>query len=382
MVGLFEMQVRVGGDPRGFDEFTALRDELAKLSHPACPPTDWAYVERLCLALFQKNGAELQTAACFALARGQLQGLEGVVQGVALIEALAEEWPRLWPSEAAMRLDILVWLFAQLQLLLRRLETSTRSLAALIRLDAGLERLNETLDRQGLASFVARQLLRQQVGSLIRRLERNPSSGEIVVPPSRPESPSVIPLMILLGERTPDRPFPVPATRRRRLARWMLAAVALVVIGAGWLIAAQDNGLYRRATFYWSERTIPAPVRLDSLSLFDVGSVELRPDSTKVLIDALVGIKARPGWLIVITGHTDATGDAGQNLRLSQARAQAVRDWMQRMGDIPDDCFAVQGFAASQPVAGNDSEAGRAANRRVDIRLVAQPGACGQPSWG
>jgi type VI secretion system protein VasL len=51
---------------------------------------------------------------------------------------------------------------------------------------------------------------------------------------------------------------------------------------------------------------------------------------------------------------------------------------MQRMGDIPDSCFAVQGFAASQPVSSDDSETGRAANRRVEISLLPQAGACGQ----
>jgi len=93
-----------------------------------------------------------------------------------------------------------------------------------------------------------------------------------------------------------------------------------------------------------------------------------------------VDIKAQPGWLIVIAGHTDATGDAGRNLALSRARAGAVRDWMQRMGDIPDSCFAVQGFGADQPIDSNDTPEGRAANRRVDIRLVPESGACALPS--
>ncbi|MGN2408060.1 OmpA family protein [Pseudomonas syringae] len=121
---------------------------------------------------------------------------------------------------------------------------------------------------------------------------------------------------------------------------------------------------------------IARPVSLDSLSLFDTGSARLKPGSTKVLISALVDIKAQPGWLIVIAGHTDATGDAQNNLRLSHARAAAVHAWMQQMGGIPDSCFAVQGFGASQPITGNDTEAGRAANRRVEIRLVPEAGAC------
>lgn len=125
---------------------------------------------------------------------------------------------------------------------------------------------------------------------------------------------------------------------------------------------------------------IPDPVRLDSLSLFASGSAELKPGSTKVLINALVDIKAQPGWLIVIAGHTDATGDSQRNLLLSRARAGAVRDWMQRMGDIPDSCFAVQGFGSDQPLDSNDTPEGRAANRRVDIRLVPESGACALPT--
>lgn len=120
----------------------------------------------------------------------------------------------------------------------------------------------------------------------------------------------------------------------------------------------------------------PRAVRLDSLSLFNSGSAQLKPESTKFLVNAFAGIKAQPGWLIVITGHTDATGSDEQNLRLSRARAAAVHDWFQRMGDIPSNCFAVQGLGASEPVASNDTEQGRSANRRVEIRLVPEAGAC------
>jgi outer membrane protein OmpA-like peptidoglycan-associated protein len=119
-----------------------------------------------------------------------------------------------------------------------------------------------------------------------------------------------------------------------------------------------------------------APVRLNSLSLFMPGRADFRAQASRVLIEALVDIKVRSGWLIVITGHTDATGGAAQNLSLSRARAEAVRDWMQRMGGIPDSCFAVQGLGASHPVASNETKQGRAANRRVDIRLVPEEGAC------
>ncbi|AWY38568.1 OmpA family protein [Pseudomonas putida] len=129
-------------------------------------------------------------------------------------------------------------------------------------------------------------------------------------------------------------------------------------------------------------KAVASTVRLDSLSLFNSGSAQLKPDSTKVLINALASIKAQPGWLIVIAGHTDASGSAEHNLQLSRARAAAVHSWMRQMGDIPDSCFAVQGFGASQPIASNDTEAGRQANRRVDIRLIPEAGACVLPVVG
>ena len=367
---MFEMHIRVGGDPRGFGEFTALRDELAKLSHPACPDVDWAKVEQLCLALFQHNGAELQSACAYVLARSQCHGLAGMVQGLALIETLTGEWARLWPPMASVRLDTLAWLFAQLQPLLRSLAITSREVPDLVRLYTELERLNQRLVSQAQVPVVTLQALRQQVGSLIQRLERSHSPGETARQMIRVTEPAQVwPVVIL-----PPPQMPVVKTKRRRIALRLFALTAMLALASGfgwreWQAGPGSEG-------------VREPLRLDSLSLFDAGSAQLKPDSTKVLINALVDIRAQPGWLIVIAGHTDATGVAEQNLQLSYARASAVRDWMQRMGDIADSCFAVQGFAASQPIASNDTEAGRTANRRVDIHLVPQVGACEPPTLG
>ncbi len=100
-------------------------------------------------------------------------------------------------------------------------------------------------------------------------------------------------------------------------------------------------------------------VRLDSMSLFDVGQARLKDGSTKVLVDALVNIRAKPGWLILVAGYTDATGDEKSNQQLSLRRAEAVRNWMLQTSDIPATCFAVQGLGESQPAATNDTPQGR-----------------------
>ena len=125
--------------------------------------------------------------------------------------------------------------------------------------------------------------------------------------------------------------------------------------------------------------TGPQTVRLDSLSLFDTGKWQLKTGSTKVLVNALVDIKAKPGWLIVVAGHTDNTGDDTSNQVLSLKRAESVRDWMRDTGDVPESCFAVQGYGESRPLQSNDTPEGRAANRRVEISLVPQADACQVP---
>lgn len=120
-------------------------------------------------------------------------------------------------------------------------------------------------------------------------------------------------------------------------------------------------------------------VRLDSMSLFDSGKSALKSGSTKWLVNSLVGVKAKAGWLIVVSGHTDNTGSPQRNQTLSLKRAAAVRDWMRDAGDVPESCFAVQGYGASRPVATNDTPEGRAQNRRVEISLVPQASACQIP---
>lgn len=123
----------------------------------------------------------------------------------------------------------------------------------------------------------------------------------------------------------------------------------------------------------------PQTVRLDSMSLFDTGTWALKPGSTRLLVNSLVGIKAKPGWLIVIAGHTDSVGDDKSNQALSLKRAESVRDWMRDTGDVPESCFAVQGYGESRPVTSNDTPEGRALNRRVEISLVPQTHACQSP---
>jgi outer membrane protein OmpA-like peptidoglycan-associated protein len=72
---------------------------------------------------------------------------------------------------------------------------------------------------------------------------------------------------------------------------------------------------------------------------------------------------------IDIYGHTDSTGNDGINVPLSQNRARSVADYLATKG-VQSARIATQGFGASQPVADNNNEIGRQANRRVEIKIV------------
>jgi outer membrane protein OmpA-like peptidoglycan-associated protein len=114
----------------------------------------------------------------------------------------------------------------------------------------------------------------------------------------------------------------------------------------------------------------PAVVTLDSMSLFDSGKAQLRPGSTRAMVSALEMIKAHPDKRILVAGYTDNVGTPESNLKLSAARAEAVRDWLVEASGIPSTQFAIQGYGDTRPVATNDTPDGRARNRRVEITLV------------
>lgn len=385
---LVEMRIRAGGDPCGFVEFQTMRQELAKLSHPACPDLDWFKVEQLCQSLFSKNGAELQTVAAYTLARGHTHGPQGIIEGIRLIEMLVSEGACLWPAAESDRMDILASLFTQLQALLRSLRIGASDLPELVRLDARLDSLHLVLLGQMRFPTVALQALRQQLGIMIQRLEQAEREGVLAQPTSRTR-PSAFPasslIMPVLARSTPAEPA-TQAERAKRKERsvllWVMASMLVmlaVLFGwQSWLAEPEKKERSVLKVIFKQERKDSDAVHLDSLMLFDSGSAELKAGSTKLLINALIGIKAKPDWLIMVTGHSDSTGDAERNLQLSRARAAVVGDWMQKMGNIAGSCFAVRGVAASQPVASNATSSGRAENRRVDIQLVPRAGACSQ----
>lgn len=99
-----------GSDPRNLPEFSAIREEINKASHPSQPELNWKLVESLTLAIFKTNGVDLHTATYYTLARTRLQGLAGFCEGTELLAAMVtHEWDNFWPQGGPARTEMLDW---------------------------------------------------------------------------------------------------------------------------------------------------------------------------------------------------------------------------------------------------------------------------------
>jgi len=101
---------------------------------------------------------------------------------------------------------------------------------------------------------------------------------------------------------------------------------------------------------------------------FANGASELTAESQSILDRIVAGLQGQPQMRLQIVGHTDSVGAAGYNLRLSQARAAAVLDYLVAQG-VAADRLASEGAGETEPVADNANEEGRALNRRVEFRV-------------
>ncbi|MEC4877403.1 OmpA family protein [Pseudomonas sp. NC26] len=103
---------------------------------------------------------------------------------------------------------------------------------------------------------------------------------------------------------------------------------------------------------------------------FSTGSADLQSQSFPSLARLAESLRNQGNLRIEITGHTDNTGPFRNNLRLSYNRAHAVGQFLYA-GGIQADRIAIRGVADTMPVAGNETPAGRQANRRVELRISA-----------
>ncbi len=106
---------------------------------------------------------------------------------------------------------------------------------------------------------------------------------------------------------------------------------------------------------------------------FDTGRADIRPQMRPVLDE--IGRNLDANVRVMVVGHTDSTGSDAINDPLSRERAAAVRDYLSARGVAPSR-ISTSGRGSHEPVASNDTDRGRAANRRVEI-FLSEPGTAG-----
>ena len=141
--------------------------------------------------------------------------------------------------------------------------------------------------------------------------------------------------------------YQVTAVKQQELEQKMVAATA-----DGWADQIRQTG---HASVYGIN--------------FDTGKATIRPDSAGVLNEVLLLLQKEPEWYMMVAGHTDNVGSDAINIQLSRQRAEAVAAWLTAKG-IDRSRLVAAGFGSKKPLGENDSEEGRAKNRRVDLVKV------------
>ena len=111
------------------------------------------------------------------------------------------------------------------------------------------------------------------------------------------------------------------------------------------------------------------PMPMNNL-FFNTGEYELLPPSVAEL-NRVAAIIRQQGLPVEISGHTDNVGTDEYNRALSENRANAVRNYLIKLG-VRKELLRTHGYGKSKPVASNNTEQGRQKNRRVEMKFIKQ----------
>jgi len=129
-----------------------------------------------------------------------------------------------------------------------------------------------------------------------------------------------------------------------------------------------------------AERLATGPVELAEVSAhqvqFDFDDWKLKPEGQTMMDQLAAEIASHPKYVIEVRGYADATGTDRYNYRLGRERAEEVLRYLTTRHTLPTSRIAMVSFGEESPVADNESEEGRAQNRRVQVRLfeIKSPG--------
>ncbi|MFS9419674.1 MULTISPECIES: VasL domain-containing protein [Citrobacter] len=176
---LLTQTIVTGSDPRGLPEFSAIREEINKASHPSQPELNWSLVESLALAIFKASGVDLHSASYYTLARTRTQGLAGFCEGAELLAAMiSHEWDTFWPQNGTARTEMLDWFNTRTGSILRQqLSFTEADLPLLYRTERALQLICDKLQQVELKRLPRVENLLYFVQNTRKRLEPRPRNS-------------------------------------------------------------------------------------------------------------------------------------------------------------------------------------------------------------
>jgi outer membrane protein OmpA-like peptidoglycan-associated protein len=157
----------------------------------------------------------------------------------------------------------------------------------------------------------------------------------------------------------------------------MIKTYGIAVKKKGYLFFSENFDIPASAAYKEIYKTIPLQKFLvgNKIALknvfYDYGKATLRPESLMELNQLVKLMSVNTDIKIEIASHTDSQGSTEHNQMLSQARSQAVADYLFAAG-ISKDQLVVKGYGETKPIASNDTEDGRQLNRRTEITILGQ----------
>ena len=147
--------------------------------------------------------------------------------------------------------------------------------------------------------------------------------------------------------------------------------MANITLPCGTVLTVQEGTFnYNLANFmmHGSDSDLPKQIVFDNLN-FDTGTTRLTPESQPTVTNLITIMKCFPNSQYRLEGHTDNTGDPAANKTLSMDRANAIRDLLVQ-GGVDSSRLSTEGYGADKPIASNDTDEGRARNRRTELIVL------------
>ncbi|TBL68515.1 OmpA family protein [Hafnia alvei] len=169
---------------------------------------------------------------------------------------------------------------------------------------------------------------------------------------------------------------PTIPNRRLQIAVLMTFCICLIT-GLYWFSMRDQDGVHTQQSLnallknLLEDNDTNIDEALFSLSgtapLFENGSSILMPESERELAELVPKMMLLPQQTFLIIGHSDSTGSAVVNQRLSIKRARVIQEWLIDHTGLPANQFIIEGASDSRPLTSNTTKEGRAQNRRVEI---------------